>query len=118
MHLTDALANERTFLAYLRTALAFIAFGFVIARFSLFEREMSLVAHVTLPGPHTSALFGAVMAISGVIIGLYGALRYVATDLALHGSEAKAMPRWAAIFGGLMVGAIGVVVAVDLFRFG
>jgi len=28
---TDALANERTYLAYVRTALAFIAFGFVIA---------------------------------------------------------------------------------------
>ena len=42
---TDTLANERTFLAYVRTALAFIAFGFVIARFSLFAREFAMLVH-------------------------------------------------------------------------
>ena len=44
----DVLANERTYLAYIRTALAFIAFGFVVARFSLFAREFA--ALVALPG--------------------------------------------------------------------
>ena len=33
-------ANERTFLAWLRTSLALIGFGFVIARFGLFLREL------------------------------------------------------------------------------
>ncbi|MGF1574348.1 MAG: YidH family protein [Cyanophyceae cyanobacterium] len=32
-------ANERTFLAWLRTALSLIGFGFAIARFSLFLRQ-------------------------------------------------------------------------------
>ncbi|MBV9232636.1 MAG: DUF202 domain-containing protein, partial [Candidatus Eremiobacteraeota bacterium] len=45
MHATDTLANERTYLAYIRTALAFIAFGFVIARFSLFAREFASLMH-------------------------------------------------------------------------
>lgn len=33
-------ANERTFLAWLRTSIALIAFGFAIARFSLFLRQL------------------------------------------------------------------------------
>lgn len=38
----DHQANERTFLAWLRTALALIAFGFAIARFGLFTRQIRL----------------------------------------------------------------------------
>lgn len=33
-------ANERTFLAWLRTSIALIGFGFAIARFSLFLRQL------------------------------------------------------------------------------
>ena len=33
-------ANERTFLAWLRTAIALIGFGFAIARFGLFLRQL------------------------------------------------------------------------------
>jgi putative membrane protein len=36
----DHQANERTFLAWLRTAIALIGFGFAIARFGLFLRQL------------------------------------------------------------------------------
>jgi putative membrane protein len=36
----DHQANEHTFLAWLRTSLALIAFGFAIARFGLFTRQI------------------------------------------------------------------------------
>jgi putative membrane protein len=35
-------ANERTFLAWLRTSIALIGFGFAIARFGLFLRELQI----------------------------------------------------------------------------
>ena len=38
---SDYLAAERTFLAWLRTALALMGFGFVVARFGLFLRRCS-----------------------------------------------------------------------------
>ena len=38
---SDHAANERTYLAYLRTGLAFMGFGFVIERFDLFLRDRS-----------------------------------------------------------------------------
>jgi putative membrane protein len=40
---TDHLANERTFLAWLRTAIGIMAFGFVVVKFSLFVKQLSIV---------------------------------------------------------------------------
>ena len=36
---SDHAANERTFLAWVRTAIAVMAFGFVIERFDLFRMD-------------------------------------------------------------------------------
>jgi putative membrane protein len=111
----DDLANERTFLAYLRTALAFIAFGFVVARFSLFAREISVVAHIAVPTTHLSTAFGTAMACAGVALGLYGSYRYVSVRSAIAAGTARTMPPWAAVVGGLVIAATGIVVAVALF---
>ena len=43
-HLSDHLANERTYLAYLRTSIALIGFGITINRFSIY-----LIQSKTLP---------------------------------------------------------------------
>jgi len=81
---TDALANERTFLAYVRTALGFIGLGFVIARFSLFLHEAAIVAHMSVPSSGLSSAFGAWMALTGVACGLFGGYRYVVSARALR----------------------------------
>jgi putative membrane protein len=66
----DHLANERTFLAWLRTALAVIALGAVLAR---------------LASTRTAATSAAVIVVSagGILTLIYGARRYyrVAADL-------------------------------------
>lgn len=112
----DYLANERTFLAYVRTALSFIAFGFVVARFSLFTREISHIAHLHVPSAHTSAIFGIGMTAAGVAVGVYGAVRFANTNAAISTSIARPMPLWAAFFGAGVVIAVGLVVAVALFQ--
>ena len=43
---TDHAANERTFLAWLRTGVAVIAFGFLMERFDLFIRTMAAASTV------------------------------------------------------------------------
>lgn len=40
--LRDHMANERTFLAWIRTCIGIMAFGFVVEKFSYFIRELSL----------------------------------------------------------------------------
>jgi putative membrane protein len=112
---TDALANERTFLAYIRTALSFVAFGFVIARFSLFAHELSMMAKIDVPTTQVSVAFGTAMAIAGILVGGYGSYRYVVANAALAREETLPMSPWAAIVGGAVVASIGIIVAVDLF---
>lgn len=110
------LANERTFLSYLRTALAFIAFGFVIARFSLFAREMTLLAHVSVSTSTNSVAFGTGMALVGIVVAFVGAWRYAATDRALRSNRVIALSPRVSYLGASIVGAIGIVVAYELLR--
>lgn len=111
---TDALANERTFLAYVRTALGFIGLGFVIARFSLFLREAAIVAHVSVPPSGLSSTFGAGMAVAGVACGLFGGYRYVVSARALRAGNAVALSEAGAVVAAVAVAAIGLVVAFAL----
>jgi len=39
---SEILANERTFLAWVRTSIAVMSLGFVIARFNLWIREVAI----------------------------------------------------------------------------
>ncbi len=72
------LAAERTFLAWVRTSLALMGFGFLIARFALLIRETGVM--VPLP-EHThrtsiSPWLGFTMICFGVAVCLVSALRY------------------------------------------
>lgn len=114
---TDTLANERTYLAYIRTSLAFIAFGFVIARFSLFAREFSTLVHSTSPEPNVSTSFGTAMAVFGILIALLGAWRYAATDRGLRQDKVVTLSSAAGYVMSLIVVAIGAVVAIALVAY-
>jgi putative membrane protein len=112
---TDTLANERTYLAYVRTALAFIAFGFVVARFALFERELAIVRHGPLGDSGISIAFGALMALAGVACGAYGRYRYVRTAKSLRAGAVSPMPENAAVAGSVAIGVIGLAVTWAIF---
>jgi putative membrane protein len=114
---TDTLANERTYLAYIRTALAFIAFGFVIARFALFTREFSTLVHSTSPEPGVSATFGTLMAVFGIFVALLGAWRYARTDRGLREGRISTLSGLAGYLISLFVVAIGAVVAFALVSY-
>ena len=114
---TDTLANERTYLAYVRTALAFIAFGFVIARFSLFAREVSVLMHHPIAGAGLSVSFGTAMAIFGIGVALLGAWRYARTDRELREGRISTLSGLAGYLISLFVVAIGAVVAFELLLY-
>lgn len=114
---TDTLANERTYLAYLRTALAFVAFGFVIARFSLFAREFSGLLHGVVPQPGISSGFGAAMAIFGICLALFASWRYAQTDRGLREGRVVALAPRDSYIMTICVVAIGAVVALALIAY-
>src|SRR6266536_5092154 len=66
---TDHLANQRTFLAWVRTGLATITFGFVVERFSLLLRELGLKSTlVPIFSVHFSSVIGVGLTLLGVAI--------------------------------------------------
>ncbi len=113
----DALANERTYLAYIRTALAFIAFGFVVARFSLFVREIAQIAHIPIPPHQLSLTFGVAMAMIGVCLGIFGSIRYGATDRALREGRVATLSSRIAYVIAIIVALIGSIIAFELFGY-
>lgn len=84
---TDHAANERTFLAWVRTGIATIAFGFVIEKFNLFVRAMEKANQIS-PGEHRllgrlSGMLGQYDGTALIFIGIaliaLAALRFVRT---------------------------------------
>jgi putative membrane protein len=71
------LAAERTFLAWIRTGLALMGFGFVVARFGLFLREIAAMrAQTAVDPPGASLLVGMTLVVLGVVVNLYAAVHY------------------------------------------
>ena len=75
------MANERTFLAWIRTSIGIMAFGFVVERFALFVRQLSLLfGKDLLPQslqPHGySRIFGIALVGAGTIMSLLSFIRY------------------------------------------
>jgi putative membrane protein len=117
LHPTDVLANERTYLAYVRTALAFIAFGFVIARFSLFAREFATLVHGGTMSPGLSTGFGTAMALFGILVAVLGAWRYAATDRGLREGRVVTLPTMMGYAVSVFVVVVGAVVAFALLSY-
>ncbi len=75
------LANERTFLAWIRTSVAIMAFGMVVDKASLFFQDyMSRHGHEHLPGSWMSEVIGICIVLMGCITGLLAAVRYLRTQ--------------------------------------
>lgn len=71
------LANERTFLAWIRTSLSIIVFGFVVAKFGIALREFLMIQHhAPMKGSNDSLGIGIVFMSVGTIIGLIALVQY------------------------------------------
>lgn len=81
---SDHLANERTFLAWIRTSIALMGFGFVVVKFSLFVKQLSLAVtgHVVVTGKGFSGVIGMCLVAIGALTTLTGFLRYKRIEIA------------------------------------
>ncbi|HSN50726.1 MAG TPA: DUF202 domain-containing protein [Bacteroidales bacterium] len=76
------MANERTFLAWIRTSIGIMAFGFVVEKFALFLKEMSIILKQSttgnsLPASHGySAIIGIFLVGLGTLLVLLAFIRY------------------------------------------
>src|SRR6202171_1410440 len=75
--LRDYLAEERTFLAWIRTGIALMGFGLVVAHFDLFADEPHITQHASGVHPPPSLWFGTALVAIGVAVNLFSAWRHM-----------------------------------------
>ena len=80
--LRKLLANERTLLAWIRTSIAIMAFGFVVVKFSLFLRQISLLLgkEMTITPHGHSSLIGILLVALGTVILILAYIKYFNTE--------------------------------------
>lgn len=75
---TDHLANERTFLAWMRTSIGIMAFGFVVVKFSLFIKQISLILgkENIIHSKGYSGIVGIILVAVGTVTAVLSYIRY------------------------------------------
>jgi putative membrane protein len=111
---SDHLANERTFLAWIRTSIAIMGFGFVVVKFALFIKQLSLVLttkQTVLPGKGYSTQIGILLVAGGAFMAMYSYLRYRNTEKQLlnHAYKPSVLPALILTVGIVIVGALLVI---------
>ncbi|MGE3317032.1 MAG: YidH family protein [Planctomycetaceae bacterium] len=70
-------AGQRTLLAWIRTSVALMGFGFLVARFGLFLQQISQIEHLTSVGATGfSRWMGTVLVILGSAVNVLAAARH------------------------------------------
>jgi putative membrane protein len=111
-------AAERTLLAWIRTGLALMGFGFVVARFAVFLRELA----VSSPGqaahaPGMSLWTGTSLIAIGVAVQVAAALNHIRVIKRMNrGEEVVGRPVYTAVAVALALAVVGMVMALGLLR--
>jgi putative membrane protein len=112
------MAAERTFLAWIRTALALMAFGFVVARFGVFLRELAVSGESgARQGSGSSLWVGLALIGVGVITCLVCSVRHARYVRAIdEGSFRRSFGSAFAFALVAVLALVGVAMAVMLMR--
>lgn len=115
---TQHLANERTFLAWLRTSIVIIGLGFVIAKFSLLVKELGLIvsdATVTqnVSGESPSVMLGMGVIAFGIALVLYAIKNYLNAHKAIE-SGAYTSKHTLIYFAGIGIVVFSIIIIAYL----
>ena len=114
--LADYFAEERTFLAWIRTGLSLMGFGFVVARFALFLQELqSIERNFVAPARPLSLWFGTALILVGVAVNIYAAIRHAQFVNHLNrGDVTYPLPSKRTSLLALLLALIGLAMAIYL----
>lgn len=113
----DHLANERTYLAWIRTGIGIMAFGFVVVKFSLFVKQIGLAlgTKVNASSHGYSAIIGIVLVVLGVLAILFSFWQYRKTDQQLRSGTYQPSTVLTSVLTGVIL-LISVVLIVYLIQ--
>jgi putative membrane protein len=118
---SDHAANERTFLAWVRTAIAVMAFGFLVAKFDLFLKiaARSLVGDqqtVAMPSGGFGGAVGVVLILAGTVMVGLATVRFIHTGRTIDSADPGAdSARADLMLAGMMV-ALGIALVIYLAK--
>ncbi|AGO60314.1 YidH family protein [Ferroplasma acidarmanus] len=98
---TDHFANKRTFLAWMRTGISLMGFGFVIAKFVIFLHALE---NKPTSSFSTSLIAGEVMIIVGIITIGYGFYEYYSTEKDIDNNKYYSRTTELFVFTAIIIG--------------
>jgi putative membrane protein len=113
-------AAERTLLAWIRTGLAFMGFGFVVARFGLFLREIAVARQATPAHSYGLSLWiGTGLVVLGIAVTLLAAAQHWRVLQRLDRREDFIAPRWSlGLVVSLLLAILGIAIVAYLLVVG
>ncbi len=115
LRFADHSANERTYLAWVRTAITIMAFGFLIEKFDLFLSYISeaLGRDIAHAGSSSAELVGIGLIIVSIAIIISSTIRFYINKARIESDEERIYrDRKAALMLGLMIVLIAVFLVI------
>jgi putative membrane protein len=118
--LQQYLANQRTFLSWVRTSIALIGLGFAIERFSIFLQQFRLIADPDTPGNAASATaheYSALVGIGMIVVGtgliIYALKNYLDSNKTI--ASGRYMPKNAIVYtASAAIMGVGIIMIIFL----
>ncbi len=113
--LTTHLAAERTFLAWIRTGVACMGFGFVVARFSIFLHELGFAQGSSAVRSSVALWLGTALVAAGVLMNVISAWHHARLVGTLNrGETPPSRPSAQAVILALLLAMIGLGMTIYL----